>query len=167
MCVCVCVCVCVGVAILVDQLIYNFLLECKWLECKWLTMLLVSGIQQSDSMTYIHVSILFQILFPFRLFHNIDQSSLCYIEGSCLVQSLSRVWLFVTPWIAECQASLPFTTSWNLLKLMSIESVMPSYHLILSSPSPPDFNLSQHQGQEWVNSSHQVAKLLELQHQSF
>ena len=51
---------------------------------------------------------------------------------------------------------------------MSIESVMPSYHLILSSPFPPDFNLSQHQGQEWVNSSHQVAKLLELQlHQSF
>ena len=48
-----------------------------------------------------------------------------------LVQSLSRVQLFVTPWTAACQASLSFTSSWNLLKLMSIESVMLSNHLIL------------------------------------
>ena len=61
-----------------------------------------------------------------------------------------------------------FTVSWNLLKLMSIKSVMPSNHL--SSPSPPAFNLSQHQGLfQRVGSSHQVVKLLEfpLQHQSF
>ena len=42
------------------------------------------------------------------------------------VQSLSRVWLFATPWIAACQASLSITNSWSLPKLMSIESVMPS-----------------------------------------
>ena len=48
-----------------------------------------------------------------------------------VVQSLSHVQLFVTAWTAACQASLSFTTSWNLLKLMSIESVMPSNHLIL------------------------------------
>ena len=42
------------------------------------------------------------------------------------VQSLSHVQLFVTPWTAACQASLSITKSWNLLKLMSIESVMPS-----------------------------------------
>ena len=42
--------------------------------------------------------------------------------------------MFVTPWTATCQASLSFTTSWNLLKLMSIESVMPSNHLILCHP---------------------------------
>ena len=50
------------------------------------------------------------------------------------VQSLSRVQLFETPWTAGRQASLSFTTSWSLLKLKSIESVMPSNHLILCRP---------------------------------
>ena len=50
------------------------------------------------------------------------------------VQSLSRVLLFATPWTAACQASLSITKSWNLLKLMSIYSVMTSYHLILCCP---------------------------------
>ena len=48
------------------------------------------------------------------------------------VQSLSRVQLFATPGTAACQVSLFITDSWSLLKLMSIESVMPSNHLILS-----------------------------------
>ena len=47
------------------------------------------------------------------------------------VQSLSHFWLFATPWTAAHQASLSITNSWNLLKLMSIESVMPSNQLIL------------------------------------
>ena len=50
------------------------------------------------------------------------------------VQSLSRVLLFATPWTAAHQASLSITNSWSLLKLMSIESVMPSNHLILCCP---------------------------------
>ena len=50
------------------------------------------------------------------------------------VQSLSRVWLFATPWIAAHQASLSITNSQSLPKLMSIESVMPSSHLILCRP---------------------------------
>ena len=50
------------------------------------------------------------------------------------VQSLSRVWLFATPWIAARQASLSITNSWSSLKLMSIESGMPSSHLILCRP---------------------------------
>ena len=50
------------------------------------------------------------------------------------VQSLSRVWLFATPWTAARQASLSITNSWNLLKLTSIELVMPSNHLILCYP---------------------------------
>ena len=50
-----------------------------------------------------------------------------------VIQSLSRVWLFVDPWTATCQASLSFISQ-SLLKLMSIESVMPSNHLILSCP---------------------------------
>ena len=49
-------------------------------------------------------------------------------------QSLSCVRLFVTPWTAACQASLSITNSWSLLKLMSIESMMPSNHLILHHP---------------------------------
>ena len=51
-----------------------------------------------------------------------------------MVQLLSRVRLFVTPWTAALQASLYFTISRKLLKLMSIESVMPSNHLILCHP---------------------------------
>ena len=50
------------------------------------------------------------------------------------VQSLSRVWLFVTAWTAARQASLSIINSQSLLKLMSIESVMPSNHLILCHP---------------------------------
>ena len=50
------------------------------------------------------------------------------------VQSLGRVWLFVTPWTAARQASPSITNSWSLLKLMSIKSVMPSNHLILCHP---------------------------------
>ena len=50
------------------------------------------------------------------------------------VQSLSRVWLFETPWIAACQASLSITISRSSLKLTSIEWVMPSSHLILCHP---------------------------------
>ena len=50
------------------------------------------------------------------------------------VQSLSRVQLFATPWITARQASLSITNSWSSLKLISIESVMPSSHLILCRP---------------------------------
>ena len=50
------------------------------------------------------------------------------------VQSLSRVQLFATPWTVARKASLSITNSWSLLKLMSIESVMPSSHLILCRP---------------------------------
>ena len=56
-------------------------------------------------------------------------SSSYYCEFSS-VQSISRVWLFVTPCTAACQASLSSTNSWSLLKFMSIELVMSSNHLI-------------------------------------
>ena len=86
------------------------------------------------------------------------------------VQSLSCVRLFATPWIAACQDSLSITNSCSSPKLMCIELVMLSSHLILSSPSPPAPNPFQHEGLfQWVNSSHEVAKVLEfqLQHPSF
>ena len=54
--------------------------------------------------------------------------------NECSVQSLSRVQLSATPWTAAHQASLSITNSWSSLKLMSIESVMPSSHLILCCP---------------------------------
>ena len=81
------------------------------------------------------------------------------------VQSLSRVRLFSTPWIAARQASLSITNSRSSLRLTSIVSVMPSSHLILCRPLlllppiPPSIkSLFQ-----WVNSSHEVAKGLEFQ----
>ena len=54
-----------------------------------------------------------------------------YMYMHVVVQSLSCVWLFVIPWTAACQASLSFTIPQSLLKLLSIELVMPSNHLIL------------------------------------
>ena len=57
-----------------------------------------------------------------------------YLIQFSSVQSLSCVWLFATPWIAACQASLSITNSRSSLKLMSIELVMPSSHLILCVP---------------------------------
>ena len=56
------------------------------------------------------------------------------LESISSVQLLSCVLLFTTPWTAACQASLSFTISWSLFKLMSTESVMPSNHLTLYRP---------------------------------
>ena len=56
-------------------------------------------------------------------------------------QSLSHVRLFATPWTVACQASLSITNSWSLLRLMSIELVIPSNHLILCCP-PIHFHLN-------------------------
>ena len=76
-----------------------------------------------------------------------------------VVQLLSHVRLFATPWLAAHQASLSITNSRSLLKLMCIESVMPSAISSSVAPSPPALNLSQHQGLfKWVSSSHHVAK---------
>ena len=89
----------------------------------------------------------------------------CYVV---FVQSLSHIQLFMIPRTAARQASSSFTISWSFLKLMSIESVMPSKSHPLSSPSPPAFSLSQHQGLfQWVSSLPQVAKVLDLQLQPF
>ena len=62
----------------------------------------------------------------------ITVKSLIITTGFSSVQSLSRVRLFATPWIAARQASLSITNSWSSLRLTSIESVMPSSHHILS-----------------------------------
>ena len=73
-----------------------------------------------------------------RLFQSIvgitnNKNKLYWIQFSS-VQSLSHVWLSVTPWTAARQVSLSITKSWSLLKLTSIQSVMPSSHLIICRP---------------------------------
>ena len=62
-----------------------------------------------------------------------SQKAYCLLQFSS-VQFSRSVWLFATPWIAARQASLSITNSWSLLKLRSIELVMPSSHLILCRP---------------------------------
>ena len=63
-----------------------------------------------------------------------ETDSMWLLSQFSSVESLSRVRLFVTPWIAACQASLSITNSQSLLKLMPIESVMSSSHLIICCP---------------------------------
>ena len=77
------------------------------------------------------------ILLDYILHEGRDRTFQCFSSHTnqfSSAQSLSRVWLCVTPWIAARQASLSTNSSWSSLKLMSIESVMPSSHLILCHP---------------------------------
>ena len=71
-------------------------------------------------------------MYCFKVFRAFDKYLLnvYYVQFSCSVVS----WLFAAPWTAACQASLSITNSWSLLRLMSIEWVMPSNHLILCHP---------------------------------
>ena len=69
-------------------------------------------------------------IFPLQHMKKLEWTSVQFSS----VQSLSRVWLFATPWNAACQASLSITNSRSSLKLTSMESVMPSSHLILCCP---------------------------------
>ena len=63
-----------------------------------------------------------------------NSQNLWIYHFAAVLPSLSPVWLFVIPWTAAHQAPLSFTISWSLLRLMSIESVMSSYHLTLCHP---------------------------------
>ena len=107
-------------------------------------------------------------LFAHSLIWLLDRLSISQFSS---VQSLSRVWLFATPWTTACQASLvhhqiPEFTQTHAHRVG--DAIQPSHPLL--SPSPPGPIPSQHQGLfQWVNSSHEVAKVLEfqLQHQPF
>ena len=129
------------------------LFSCRFLQCSSLSnissMLPAStGPQQANSLN----STIFS--FPLLAF---TENLLCP-ENCC---SLSHVQPFVTPWTAAHRASLSFAISQSLLKFMSVESMMPSNHLILCHPrSLPAFSLSQHEGLfQYVGSLHQVAKV--------
>ena len=101
----------------------------------------------------------------------------CWKNASIVVQSLSHIQLFATPWTAARYASLSFTISQSLLTFMSIQSVMLSNHLILCYPLIPlpsifpsirvFSNDGLFQSGSFPISSRQVALVLELQHQSF
>ena len=90
------------------------------LEYRWLTMVCVRCISKVIQLS----------IYIYSLSDSFPRS----VQFSSVAQSLSRVWLFVTPWIAAFQASLSITNSWSLPRLMPIESVMPSSHLILCCP---------------------------------
>ena len=66
--------------------------------------------------------------------HTQDKRNVKLFVQFSSVQSLNHVWLFVTPWIVACQASLSITNSQSSPKLVCIKSVMPSSHLILCCP---------------------------------
>ena len=107
---------------------------------------------------------LFYFAFLFTVFSNVIPTH--SIQFSSVAQSC----LFETPWTSAHQSSLSITNSQNLPKLMSIESVMPSNHLILCHPlfsRLQSFPASE--SFPWIGSSHQVAKALaiQLQHQAF
>ena len=93
----------------------------------WLDTLEISPLSVVFSHSYSCLLISFIVSFAV-------QRKLLYLTQLSSVQLLNHVWLFATPWITACQASLSITKSRSLLKLMSIESVMPSSHLILCHP---------------------------------
>ena len=94
----------------------------------------------------------------------IEEAFMFYYSGSIVViQSLGQVQLLATPWTAACQASLPFTISWSLLKHIHWvrDAIQPSHSLL---PPSPAFSLFHHQGLlQWVSTLYQVVKVLELQ----
>ena len=135
-----------------------------WRLVKWLR-----GIKKIQTSRYLKK----KKLSPENVIHStatVVNNTILHISKFSSDQSLSHVWLFVTPWTTARQASLSITNSQRPSKPISIESVMSSNRLILCRPLLllpsifPSISLFQ-----WVSSSHQVAKVLEfqLQHQSF
>ena len=86
------------------------------------------------TMLYHYLAIMPSFCYIIHFSHSSESVSSDLVSVSQSVQSLSRVRLFVTPWIAARQASLSITNSRSSLRLTSIESVMPSSHLILCRP---------------------------------
>ena len=122
----------------------------RWTSVGKVMSLLFKMLSRSDAKYYIGF-LSFFLFFFFFLIHSFLFLFVCFflsvlhfLSSSCIhayqhnqfssVQLLSHVQLFVTLWTAACQASLSITNSWSLLRLMSIELVMPTNHLILCHP---------------------------------
>ena len=102
----------------------------KFLQCYWIFHNKTwPKYEASEDSTLAHL-----IIWSLRSWESSEVN--CYLSSVQFssVQLLSRVWFFATPWIAARQASLSITKSWSSLRLTSIESVMPSSHLILCRP---------------------------------
>ena len=115
-----------GVARLCDMCMLNFWRNSETVFLGSWTIYILAALYESSNCS--KTSLTLGIASHFYFSHSIR-----YIQYSS-VQSLSCVRLFVTPWIAAHQASLSITNSWSSLRLTSIESVMPSSHLILCRP---------------------------------
>ena len=100
----------------------------------WFYPFLVSW--SSIKLKTIAINAFFCSLYSFACYFTVTWHSvmLCYSFLVAVVQLLSHVWIFITPWTATCQAFLPFTISQSLLKLMSTKLMMPSIHLMLCFP---------------------------------
>ena len=89
------------------------------------------GCKESDMTKQLNNNKVLQLCFSLSYLRDLIDYLVLKIYQFSSVQSLSHVWLFVTPWTTAHQASLSITNSWSPLKPMSIESMMPSNHLIL------------------------------------
>ena len=92
-----------------------------------------TGFQSSCTILHFHQRYMRVPFPPYACWHLVWSGFSFNFQFSS-VQLLSRVWLFATPWPVARQAFLSITNSWSLSKLMSIEAVMPSHHLILCRP---------------------------------
>ena len=118
---------------------------------------------QRDS--YFSSTLILEMVGPMNKYiYGLGEQQHIYHRKFVVVQLLSHVWRFVTPWTAAHQVCLSFTISQNLFKFMFIELVMPSNHLILCRPLLPLPSIFPSLFQR-VSSSYQVAKVLRLQFQ--
>ena len=140
--VCVCVCVCVCARLCAQSLSHVKLFATLWtVACQTPLSMELSRQEYWSGLPFPPGILSNQGLNPHLLYllhWQADSLPLSHLGSPVIkfssVQSLSHVQLFATPWIAARQASLSITNSQSLLKLMSIESVMPSSHLILCRP---------------------------------
>ena len=125
----------------------NLIINAYFLSISWFHFLPVSALISGSTWQANGCSRICSLSIKDNLFPEVTENLLCFLvldwvtwpspshsQSFSSVQSLSHVWLFVSSWTAARQASLFITNSWSLLKLMSIESVMPSNHLILCRP---------------------------------
>ena len=134
---------------------YRFLWTYPWRELGLLLLFCFLDFFKTPQQSYFHIKFSTEFVRTFGMFFNVpltlsastlgwtDCTNILFLfnsfyksgySGFSSVQSLSRVRLFATPWIAACQASLSITNSRSSLKLTSIKLVMPSSHLILCHP---------------------------------